>query len=337
MNYLLMTLLMIVGLHSTVLADTWLLPIETKYCSENKKFCLKVQPKKLESQLEYFKDKSNKKADADSDRTVKEIYCQGEFYNNRKKLWRIKLDNEVSPVSAILSNNGDYFVTFDNWHGMGYGDNVVVLYDAVKGTLIRRLGLSDFLTESDIFELPHSASSIRWSGDHRFDYEKQELVMNVLGGPKGSFEVHIDLKTGNVLDQKIDRIPSLHFQIVTIDNDARYADQYSNLAISGCQNSKVASSISRQEILKRIISNEIPKYPPIAKMARAGGGILVNILVSEMGEVECAEVKFGHPLLRDAILNAVRKWKFEKATTTYLGQLVFEGKVTLMLNGKTFE
>jgi Gram-negative bacterial TonB protein C-terminal len=337
MKFLIMFLIMIFGLLSSVKADTWTLPTETKYCSENKKFCLKVQPKKLESQLSYFKDKSDKKEDAGSDKTVKENYCKGVFYNKRKKLWSIKLDNEVSPVSAILSNNGDYVVTFDNWHGTGYGDNVVVIYDASNGKLIRKLGLSDFLTESDIDNLQYTTSSIKWSGEHHFDYEKRQLILKVAGGLSGYFDVRIDLTTGDVLDEKVDRIPSLQFLIVTNDKDDRYADQKSNLEIGSCQTTKDVMNISRQELLKRIVSQEIPKYPVAAKAVRAVGGLLVNVLVSESGEVECAEVKFGHPLLRTAILNSVKKWKFEKATTKYIGQIVFEGKFALMLNGKTVE
>jgi Gram-negative bacterial TonB protein C-terminal len=337
MKHLLLTLLIVIGLSTVTNADTWSLPTPEKYCSENKKYCLKVEPKKLDSQLSYFQDKVDSKDDAGSDKKVKENYCKGVFFNKRKKLWNIRLDNEVSPVSAIVSNDGDYVVTFDNWHGTGYGDNVVVIYNASNGNLIKKLGLTDFLTESDVAGLTHSVSSIWWSGVHMFDYEKKQLILTVLGGLKVSFDVHIDLITGKILDEKTDRIPSLQFLIVTNDNDDKYADQKSNLEISGCQTTKDATNISRQELLKRVVSQELPKYPPAAKAVRAVGGLLVNVLVSEMGEVECLEVKFGHPLLRAATINSLKKWKFEKATTKYVGQLVFEGKFALMLNGKTVE
>jgi hypothetical protein len=41
----------------------------------------------------------------------------------------------VAPVSALVSEDGAYLITFDNWHSMGYGDDVVVLY-RTDGTLI---------------------------------------------------------------------------------------------------------------------------------------------------------------------------------------------------------
>jgi TonB family protein len=54
-----------------------------------------------------------------------------------------------------------------------------------------------------------------------------------------------------------------------------------------------------------------PPYPPIAKAARASGAVQVQILISETGEVIDAIVIAGHPLLRDAALQAARQWVFK--------------------------
>ncbi|MEP7343365.1 MAG: energy transducer TonB [Acidobacteriota bacterium] len=54
-----------------------------------------------------------------------------------------------------------------------------------------------------------------------------------------------------------------------------------------------------------------PEYPPIAKAARASGEVRVQVLVSETGEVIEAAVISGHPLLRDAALQAAQKWQFK--------------------------
>jgi protein TonB len=53
-----------------------------------------------------------------------------------------------------------------------------------------------------------------------------------------------------------------------------------------------------------------PPYPPIAKAARASGAVVVQVLISEDGRVEQAEVLSGHPLLRDAALQAAKRWVF---------------------------
>src|SRR5262249_34667916 len=54
-----------------------------------------------------------------------------------------------------------------------------------------------------------------------------------------------------------------------------------------------------------------PSYPPVAKAAKASGAVQVQILVSETGEVIEASVINGHPLLRDAALQAARQWQFK--------------------------
>jgi protein TonB len=54
-----------------------------------------------------------------------------------------------------------------------------------------------------------------------------------------------------------------------------------------------------------------PPYPPIAKAARASGAVQVQVTISEEGRVIEAAVISGHPLLRDAALQAARQWVFK--------------------------
>ena len=54
-----------------------------------------------------------------------------------------------------------------------------------------------------------------------------------------------------------------------------------------------------------------PVYPPIAKAARAAGAVQVQVTISEDGRVIDAQVVSGHPLLRDAALQAARQWVFK--------------------------
>src|SRR6266545_3772895 len=54
-----------------------------------------------------------------------------------------------------------------------------------------------------------------------------------------------------------------------------------------------------------------PPYPPIAKAARASGAVQVQVTISEDGRVIEAAVMNGHPLLRDAALQAARRWTFQ--------------------------
>jgi protein TonB len=54
-----------------------------------------------------------------------------------------------------------------------------------------------------------------------------------------------------------------------------------------------------------------PQYPPIAKAARASGAVQVQVTISEEGRVIDAAVVSGHPLLRDAAVQAARQWVFK--------------------------
>jgi TonB family protein len=56
-----------------------------------------------------------------------------------------------------------------------------------------------------------------------------------------------------------------------------------------------------------------PVYPPAAKAAKAEGEVKIMVIVSEKGKVIDAAAVEGHPLLRDAALQAARQWEFKPA------------------------
>jgi len=54
-----------------------------------------------------------------------------------------------------------------------------------------------------------------------------------------------------------------------------------------------------------------PIYPHIAKSARVQGVVEIEAMISEAGRLEEIKVVSGHPLLNDAAVECVRKWKYE--------------------------
>ena len=111
--------------------------------------------------------------------------------------------NDVSPVSVLVSNSGAYVVTFDNWHHVGRGSNVVVIYGP-KGKLVREMGLEDFLPREKVNALPISVSSTWWGHGHYLDEKMQCLVLRVAkdkdwtisNKPAQFDEVRLSLETG---------------------------------------------------------------------------------------------------------------------------------------------
>jgi periplasmic protein TonB len=70
---------------------------------------------------------------------------------------------------------------------------------------------------------------------------------------------------------------------------------------------KVSGGVLQGSALRRVQ----PQYPPIAKAARAAGAVQVQVTISEEGRVIDAQVVSGHPLLRDAAMQAARQWLFK--------------------------
>jgi TonB family protein len=69
----------------------------------------------------------------------------------------------------------------------------------------------------------------------------------------------------------------------------------------------VSGGVLQGNAIKRVQ----PPYPPIAKAARASGPVQVQVTIGETGDVIEASVISGHPLLRDAALQAARQWLFK--------------------------
>jgi protein TonB len=75
---------------------------------------------------------------------------------------------------------------------------------------------------------------------------------------------------------------------------------------------KVSGGVLQGSALKKVQ----PPYPPIAKAARAQGAVQVQVTISEEGRVIDAQVVSGHPLLREAALQAARQWVFKPTELT---------------------
>jgi hypothetical protein len=91
--------------------------------------------------------------------------------------------------------DGSHVVTFDNWHEMGYGADVVVIYGQ-DGRLIASFGLDHFLSMKENAALRRSVSSIDWGGDHHFDETEKYLVLEIAAEKR--YSVVVSLTDGRV-------------------------------------------------------------------------------------------------------------------------------------------
>lgn len=69
---------------------------------------------------------------------------------------------------------------------------------------------------------------------------------------------------------------------------------------------KVSLGVAEGKAIRKIT----PQYSAIARTARASGPVQIQVMISEEGQVIEAAVLNGHPLLRQAALDAARQWLF---------------------------
>jgi hypothetical protein len=90
--------------------------------------------------------------------------------------------NPIAPVDIEVTNEG-VLVTFDNWHNLGHGA-VVAIYTP-GGSILKKYGLPDLYSKSDLSRIQTSVSSIHWRCGGAFPSleRKNELwVDDSLGG-----------------------------------------------------------------------------------------------------------------------------------------------------------
>jgi bla regulator protein blaR1 len=68
--------------------------------------------------------------------------------------------------------------------------------------------------------------------------------------------------------------------------------------------------VDSQVQARRLLSKQVPDYPPLAKLAGIQGVVKLHALIAKDGTVQQLKVISGHPVLVQAATNAVSKWKY---------------------------
>ena len=86
----------------------------------------------------------------------------------------------------------------------------------------------------------------------------------------------------------------------------------------------VRAQDSDTELVRRAKSKVQPNYPELARKMNLVGTVRVQVVVAANGAVKDAKVVGGHPLLANAALDAVKKWRFEPAPGETTGVVDFK-------------
>lgn len=74
---------------------------------------------------------------------------------------------------------------------------------------------------------------------------------------------------------------------------------------------------------RKIVYRVEPEYPPDLKHARIGGYVRLEATISSNGSVESTNVTGGNPILAEAAVTAIKKWKYEPVGYQTKAKLVF--------------
>jgi TonB family protein len=79
----------------------------------------------------------------------------------------------------------------------------------------------------------------------------------------------------------------------------------------------------QEEINRKPKTKVAPVYPELARRMNITGVVKVEITVAANGSVKNAKLVGGHPVLANAALDAVRKWRFETGSGESTGIVEF--------------
>jgi protein TonB len=84
------------------------------------------------------------------------------------------------------------------------------------------------------------------------------------------------------------------------------------------------ASMAQGELTRKTKTKVAPAYPPLARRMNITGTVKVLVVVSPSGNLKDTKVVGGNPLLVNAAMDALKKWKFEPADSESTGTVEFK-------------
>jgi len=153
-----------------MLADESRIPLPHDYYSADSNHFLRVVPLSIPAKYYQWQQAKPKRKARFSPQDTLVVACHAILYqrtpNGPHIVWKQDLINQVAPTTVLVSNDGRYVVTFDNWSSMGYGVDVMVVYDH-QGYLLKRYNLEQ-ISPFPINLYDRTISSIWWRCETQF-------------------------------------------------------------------------------------------------------------------------------------------------------------------------
>ena len=83
-------------------------------------------------------------------------------------------------------------------------------------------------------------------------------------------------------------------------------------------------AMAQGELTRKAKTKVMPAYPDLAKRMNITGTVKVMVVVSPNGSLKDTKVVGGNPILVNAAMDALKKWKFEPADGESTGTVEFK-------------
>lgn len=84
------------------------------------------------------------------------------------------------------------------------------------------------------------------------------------------------------------------------------------------------SAQAHEELTRKTKTKVAPVYPDVARRMSITGTVKVLVVVAPNGNLKSTKVVGGHPLLVNAAMDAIKRWKFEPAPEESTGIVEFK-------------
>jgi len=85
-----------------------------------------------------------------------------------------------------------------------------------------------------------------------------------------------------------------------------------------------AQDASQDSAKRRVRTRVVPEYPPLAKQMNVAGKVKIEATISADGRVTNTRAIGGSPLLINAAMEALKKWRFEPAPKETMEVIEFD-------------
>ncbi len=95
------------------------------------------------------------------------------------------------------------------------------------------------------------------------------------------------------------------------------------LLLSGWAALSAPVATGQEDVARKVKSKVTPGYPDLARRMNISGVVRIQITVAPNGTIKSTKLIGGHPLLANAAMDALKKWRYEPAPQETIGVIEF--------------